>query len=129
MLRTHEGATGVPARRVAHRARSSNSLRHVLELTTIGLLPPVLRNRFGVGWSWRRELELRALGATLRAGTPVAPAWVRNTGPDYLRWRREALARGDVASGVRADRIGARSAGGAPAPAHASSVTDSAAAR
>ena len=115
-------------------------LGHVLELTTIGLLPPVLRSRFGVGWSWRRELELRALGATLRAGTPVAPAWVRNTGPDYLLWRKEALARGDVASGVLPDRNGALSTGSAAqapsaapapatAPAHASSVTDSAAAR
>jgi hypothetical protein len=116
-------------------------LGHVLELTTIGLLPPALRRRFGVGWSWRRELELRALGATLRAGTPVAPSWVRNTGPDYLRWRKEALARGDVASGVLPDRSGALSAGTGPAPAHAAaqaeaavpdqapSVADSAAAR
>jgi uncharacterized protein (DUF2236 family) len=77
-------------------------LGHVLELTTIGLLPPALRRRFAVGWSWRRELELRALCASLRAGTPVAPAWVCNTGPDYLRWRREALARGDVADSAAA---------------------------
>jgi len=92
-------------------------LGHVIELTTIGLLPPALRRRFGVGWTWRRELELRALSATLRASTPVAPSWVRNTGPDYLRWRREALARGDVASAVLPDRSGARSAGARAAPA------------
>ena len=92
-------------------------LGHVLELATVGLLPPALRMRFGVGWTWHKELQLRALSAALRAGTLVAPSSVRNSGPDYLRWRREALARGDVASGVRADRIGARSAGGAPAPA------------
>jgi uncharacterized protein (DUF2236 family) len=93
-------------------------LGHVLELTTIGLLPPALRRRFGVGWTWSRELQLRALGATLRAGTLVAPIGVRNTGPDYLRWRREALARRDVASGLLPDRSGARSAGAA-APAQA----------
>jgi uncharacterized protein (DUF2236 family) len=100
-------------------------LGHVLELTTIGLLPPALRTCFGATWSWSRELELRALCATLRASTPVAPAWLLNTGPDYLRWRREALARGDVAGGVLADRS-------TPAPAQvdasAASVADSAAA-
>jgi uncharacterized protein (DUF2236 family) len=94
-------------------------LGHVLELTTIGLLPPALRRRFGVGWTWRMELELRALCATLRASTPVAPSWLRNTGPDYLRWRREALARGEVASGVLPDPSRALSAAGAGAPAHA----------
>jgi len=74
-------------------------LGHVLALTTVGMLPPALRTRFGVPWSRQRELELRGLCATLRASTPITPAWVRNTGPDYLRWRRDALARGEVASG------------------------------
>jgi len=134
------GALGAPAPPAAAGlygvswAFARTPLGHILELTTIGLLPPVLRRRFGAGWSWRRELELRALSATLRAGTPVAPSWVRNTGPDYLRWRREALARGDVASGVLPARIEALSAGVAPAPAPdqaaavAPSVADSAAA-
>jgi hypothetical protein len=26
------------------------------------------------------------------------PSWLRNTGPGYLRWREEAIARGEVAS-------------------------------
>jgi uncharacterized protein (DUF2236 family) len=77
-------------------------LGHVLGLTTVGMLAPALRRRFGVCWSRQKDLELRALGATLRAATPLAPPSVRNTGPDYLRWRREALARGDVASPGRA---------------------------
>jgi uncharacterized protein (DUF2236 family) len=77
-------------------------LGHLLGLTTVGLLAPVLRRRFGVRWSRQKDLELRALGAALRAATPLTPSWVRNTGPDYLRWRREALARGDVASPTRA---------------------------
>jgi uncharacterized protein (DUF2236 family) len=43
---------------------------------------------------------LRALGAGLRTVTPLMPRSLRNTGPGYLRWRREAIARGDVASGT-----------------------------
>jgi uncharacterized protein (DUF2236 family) len=62
-------------------------------LTTLGLLPPLLRRRFGVGWSRAQELELRALGGAARAATPVMPAALRNMGPSYLEWRRSALAR------------------------------------
>ena len=72
-------------------------LGHGLLLATAGLLPPLLRRRFGVRWSRRSELELRAVGATLRAMTPVMPSWLLNTGPGYMRWREEAIARGDVA--------------------------------
>jgi len=71
---------------------------HVSALATIGLLPPLLRERFGVGWSRGQERELRALSALSRAATPVLPPQLRNTGPGYLRLRRKALARGDVAS-------------------------------
>jgi uncharacterized protein (DUF2236 family) len=73
-------------------------LSHLLGLATAGLLGEPLRRRFAVRWSWEKELQLRAVGKALRAATPIAPSWVRNTGPDYLRWRREALARGDVAA-------------------------------
>jgi uncharacterized protein (DUF2236 family) len=67
-------------------------LSHLLRLTTVGLLTPGLRRRLGVGWSRRDEVELRGLSTTLRAATPLMPAALRNTGPGYLRWRREAMA-------------------------------------
>jgi uncharacterized protein (DUF2236 family) len=73
-------------------------LSHVVSLATSGLLPPILRWRFGVPWTRARELELRVLASTLRAATPLMPPSLLNTGPGYLRWRSEALARGDVAS-------------------------------
>ncbi|HSZ03942.1 MAG TPA: oxygenase MpaB family protein [Solirubrobacteraceae bacterium] len=75
-------------------------LGHFVGLTTTGLLPPALRARFGLDWTRANELELRALGAGLRTVTPLMPRSLRNTGPGYLRWRREAIARGDVASGT-----------------------------
>jgi uncharacterized protein (DUF2236 family) len=73
-------------------------LGHFLGVTTIGLLQPALRPRFGLSWTRANELELRVLGSALRAATPLMPPSLRNTGPGYLRWRREAIARGDVAS-------------------------------
>jgi uncharacterized protein (DUF2236 family) len=76
-------------------------LGHVLRVTTVGLLPASLRERFGVGWTRANELELRALAGALRAATPLMPAALRNTGPGYLRWRAQAIARGEVASAAR----------------------------
>jgi uncharacterized protein (DUF2236 family) len=73
-------------------------LSHVLSLTTAGLLTPVLRQRFDVRWTRANEVELRALGAVLRSATPLMPSWLRNTGSGYLRWRQQAITRGDVAS-------------------------------
>jgi uncharacterized protein (DUF2236 family) len=73
-------------------------LSHLLGLSTVGLLPPTLRRRFGVDWTRANELELRVLGTVAHAATPLMPSSLRNTGPGYLRWRREAIARGDVAS-------------------------------
>ncbi|MDX6650666.1 MAG: hypothetical protein QOJ97_2617 [Solirubrobacteraceae bacterium] len=64
---------------------------------TVGLLPPFLRRRFGLEWTRGRDLEFRSLCATARAAGRVMPAALRNTGPNYVRWRREALERGDVA--------------------------------
>jgi uncharacterized protein (DUF2236 family) len=76
-------------------------LGHVLGLVTVGLLPSALRRRFNVPWTREKDLELRALAAALRATTPLTPSWFRNTGPGYLRWRKQAIARGDVASAIR----------------------------
>jgi uncharacterized protein (DUF2236 family) len=61
---------------------------HALRLATAGLLPLVLRERFGLGWTLAQELELRALGAASRAATHVMPPQLLAFGPSYLRWRR-----------------------------------------
>lgn len=80
-------------------------------LATLGLLPPVLRQRLGVEWTPGRERRFRALARLTRASRPLLPPQARNFGPNYLRWRREAIARGDVASGsARRAEEGARAA-------------------
>ena len=69
-------------------------LSHVAMLATAGLLTPELRRRLGVPWGRRQELELRALSRALRAATPLMPASMLCTGPEYLRWRRSLGALG-----------------------------------
>jgi uncharacterized protein (DUF2236 family) len=71
-------------------------------LTTIGFLPPILRKRFGVEWTDKDEGRFRALAKASRKSTAVMPKTLRNVGPAYLKWRREALERGDVAQPSRA---------------------------
>jgi uncharacterized protein (DUF2236 family) len=77
-------------------------LARVNRLATLGMLPPALRERFGIVWTRSQELELRALSAAARSATPLMPASMRNLGPGYLRWRREALARGPAAAALPA---------------------------
>lgn len=72
----------------------------VLELSTLGLLPPVLRERFGVDWSRTQQTELRALGAAARAVGPLMPRQLKQMGPSYLRWRAEEIARGPLGAGA-----------------------------
>jgi uncharacterized protein (DUF2236 family) len=60
---------------------------HVLSLASVGLLAPELRERFGLHWSRAHEVELRALGATMRAATPLMPSWLKNSGELYLTLR------------------------------------------
>jgi uncharacterized protein (DUF2236 family) len=74
-----------------------------MRVMTVGLLPPALRERFGVQLSRAEELELRALCRASRATGPLLPPGLRVAGPRYLRMRRKALARGDVGA-VPADR-------------------------
>jgi uncharacterized protein (DUF2236 family) len=71
-------------------------------LATVGMLPPLLRERLGLRWSNSQALELRALARLARASTPLLPKSLRCFGPPYLRWRHEAIARGDAASRVPA---------------------------
>src|SRR5262249_7674176 len=49
----------------------------LLRLATVGLLPALLRERFGLGLTLAQELELRALGAATRAATPLMPGSLR----------------------------------------------------
>lgn len=65
---------------------------HQIGLITGGLLSPTLRERFGIPWSRTKERELQLLAAASRGITPLLPSALRNVGPGYLRWRREAIA-------------------------------------
>jgi uncharacterized protein (DUF2236 family) len=67
-------------------------------LATVALLPAELRARFGLELSREQRLELRAVAAAARRATPLMPGWLKNVGPGYLRWRRDPIARGEVAS-------------------------------
>jgi uncharacterized protein (DUF2236 family) len=71
-------------------------LGQFLGIASAGLLPALLRRRFGIRWTLAQELELRAFGVGLRGATPLTPAWLRNAGPGYLRWRERSLARDEV---------------------------------
>jgi uncharacterized protein (DUF2236 family) len=71
--------------------------RHLL-VTTAGLLPPDLRERLRIPYSRSDAALFRALAAASRLSGPVVRGPLREFGPYYLRWRRAALERGDVAS-------------------------------
>lgn len=76
-------------------------------LATVGLLPAQLRRRFRLDWTRAQEMEFAALCRASRAATRAMPAALRNTGPGYVRWRREALERGDVAGPATHARLDA----------------------
>jgi len=86
-------------------------------LATLGMLPPTLRDRLRVEWSTARERRFRRMAAVTRRARPLMPPQARNFGPHYLRWRREAIARGDVASGHGRGTAGDSRAGRVPAAA------------
>src|SRR5256884_7068236 len=81
-------------------------LGHVLQLTTVGLLPSALRRSFALRWTPAQEFELRSLAVALRSSTPIMPSWLKNTGAGYLRWRAQAIAHGDAAAPRRLARDG-----------------------
>lgn len=63
----------------------------LLLLVAAGLLPPALRQQFGLPWGpWRRQ-QLAAIAAASRSLTPVLPRSLLITGPDYLEARRKHL--------------------------------------
>jgi uncharacterized protein (DUF2236 family) len=73
-------------------------------LATLGLLPQVLRERLGVEWTEARERRFRRLAALMRRARPLMPPPARNFGLHYLRWRREAVARGAASPAGRGER-------------------------
>lgn len=76
---------------------ASKPMVRLITLSTVALLPHELRERLDLHLSRAQRLELRALGAAARQMTPLMPATLRNVGPSYLRWRREAIERREVA--------------------------------
>ena len=62
-----------------------------MRLSTAGLLPESARAKLDLGLTPWEQRELRGLGAVLRGATPVLPKAVKNNGPAYLRWRRQAI--------------------------------------
>ena len=59
----------------------------VFALATVGLLPPRLRDRLGLGWGRAEAVELGMLAAASRAATPLLPGSVRDFGATYRRLR------------------------------------------
>ncbi len=77
-------------------------LSRTFRLATAALLPPRLRSRLGLRLTRAQAVELRAIAAASRASGPLLPRGLRCMGPPYLRWRREAIGRGDMASAAPA---------------------------
>ncbi|MCW3026873.1 MAG: hypothetical protein JWN81_84 [Solirubrobacterales bacterium] len=93
VIETLDEFTDLPMPRYAEPVWRLGSLpaAHALRLATVGMLPGILRDRFGLRWTHAQEVELRTLGWALRAATPLMPQSLRVLGPFYLRWRGDAL--------------------------------------
>jgi uncharacterized protein (DUF2236 family) len=93
VIETLDEFTDLPMPRYAEPVWRLGSLpaAHALRLATVGMLPGILRDRFGLRWTHGQEVELRTLGWALRAATPLMPQSLRVLGPFYLRWRGDAL--------------------------------------
>ena len=71
-----------------------------ISIATVGLMGEATRNKLGLEWSPRQQLELRALGRASRALDPILPRQLRVMGPAYLRHRRAAIAAGPLGAGA-----------------------------
>jgi uncharacterized protein (DUF2236 family) len=69
----------------------------MMRLTTLGMLPPDLRDRLDVEWTRRDERAFARVAAVNRALTPLLRGPLRAFGPTYVKLRRVPLERGDVA--------------------------------
>jgi len=74
-----------------------------LWLGGVGLMDGALRRRLDIGWSRADEAQFRTLGLLSRGLTPVMPKGLRVVGPQQLRWRRRAIARGPLGHGPLGD--------------------------
>jgi uncharacterized protein (DUF2236 family) len=68
---------------------------HVMTLATIGTLPALVRERLGLSWGMRDELELRALSAAVRSAFAAMPA----------QWRYMPIARAGFEREAREARV------------------------
>jgi len=69
-----------------------------VRVATIGLMPDRLRRRLELPFSPRERRAYKGMAAASRAAGPLVRGPLREFGPNYVRWRRQALARGDVAA-------------------------------
>ena len=74
--------------------------RRGLYVGGVGMMKPSLRERLGIRWTRRDELEFTATGAVSRALTPVMPERFRVMGPATLRWRARDIQHGPLGSGA-----------------------------
>jgi uncharacterized protein (DUF2236 family) len=73
----------------------ASPLLFLARLTTVGLLPPAIREAYGFTWSRHRERALRLLTGAVRCGLPVLPPLVRHWPAARRAARRERAARPD----------------------------------
>lgn len=76
----------------------------IVSLATVDLLPRRLQRKLGLSLSTRQRLELEAVARASRAATPLLPAWMKVSGPGYLKWRERQIARGAF-GGPREGRV------------------------
>ncbi|MBJ7331574.1 MAG: DUF2236 domain-containing protein [Solirubrobacteraceae bacterium] len=69
-----------------------------VKLISIGLLPPLLRERFGLPWTPAHEAAFNGLTRAIRMSGPLLLPQLREFGPVYVKVRRKQLHRGDVAA-------------------------------
>jgi uncharacterized protein (DUF2236 family) len=70
-----------------------------LRLGGVGPMPPQLRARLNIPWSWRDEARFRALAIASRSLGSVLPSSLKVTGPAQLEYRQAAIARGPLGAG------------------------------
>jgi uncharacterized protein (DUF2236 family) len=73
----------------------------VLNLATVGLLPPQIRERYGLGWNAAHATTLRLCAASVRRTLPLLPARVRLLDPEDLTARRRDRPLGLLAAFAR----------------------------
>jgi uncharacterized protein (DUF2236 family) len=95
MLASGEIVVTGPARSVAREVLSpglpwpAHPLLALARLTTVGLLPPPIREAYGFEWSPRRERALGLLSAATRRSLPLLPPLVRHWPAARRAARRE----------------------------------------